>query len=266
MMNNLVLVSILTLIIHFIGVISLSARIVGTRTRRLASSISIFNIIVLIAQFSNTIQAPLLTKAVENSIILHQAPNVAAFRMIIVFATIGSILGGLFIPATHRFMEKGVNAVYDKRSVFLVLMRSFKITTLKHLKKSLVMPQSANFKRLHRYRDLNLTVILLNVMVYSFTTVSVLSCLYAGYLNPDLRTTSLSLSGISSALGTVGMLLFIEPYNAILTDKVVEGTVTESFFRRHLAFVVIARIMGTICGQLLFIPLATLIARIAGFI
>lgn len=263
MTPNILLVCFLTSIIHFIGIISLSAKIVGTRTRRIASSASIFNIIIIISQFANTIQAPLLTKTIENSIILGSSPNNLIFRSIIFSATIGSIIGGLFIPTTHRFMEKGVNALYNNRSVFVVVLKSFSLSTIFHFKKSFTIPKKSNFYRLNKYKDIYIELVLLNVIVYAFITVSVISCLYAGYLNPDLRTTSLSMSGVAVSLGSIGMMLFIEPYHATLTDKVIDGSVTESFFRRHLTFVIIARIFGTILGQIIFIPLAWLIVKLA---
>jgi hypothetical protein len=263
MASNILLVCALTSIIHFIGIISLSAKIVGTRTRRIASSASIFNIIIILSQFSNTIQAPLLTKTIENSIILGNSPNDLMFRCIILSATIGSIFGGLFIPTVHRFMEKGVNALYNNRSVFVVAIKSLSLSTIIHFKKSFTIPKKSNFYRLNKYKDIYMELVLLNVVVYSFITVSVLSCLYAGYFNPNLRTTCLSMSGVAVSLGSIGMMLFIEPYHATLTDKVMDGSVTESFFRRHLTFVIIARIFGTILGQFIFIPLAWVIVKLA---
>ena len=74
------------------------------------------------------------------------------------------------------------------------------------------------------------------------------------------------MSGIANGIGAIGMLLFIEPYNAILTDKVIDGTVSEAYFRRHLTFVIIARVVGTLLGQLLFIPIAQIIAYLASLL
>lgn len=264
--NRIVLVCILTAVIHLIGISSLSARIVGTRTKRLASSTSLFNIILLFSQFANTIQAPLLTKYVETNIILHKDPDTFVFRLIIFSSTIGATIGALFIPTLHRFMERGVNSLYNRNSVFMVVLKSLKLSTLAHFKDSVKIPHKNNFSRLSRFNDLNMGLILMNIVVYGFISVSVLSCLYSGYLNPSLRTTSLSMSGIAGGLGAVGMLLFIEPYNAILTDKVIDGSVSEAYFRRHLSLVILARIVGTIMGQFLLVPLAHLITKLASLI
>ncbi|MBC7407445.1 MAG: DUF2837 family protein [Arcicella sp.] len=264
--NNIIVVCLLTIIIHFIGIVSLSARIVGVRTKKLASSFSLFNIISLIAQFSSSIQSPLLAKSIENQIIHGLNPNNLSFRLIIFSATIGSGFGIVAIPSAHRFMAKGVNNLYYHRSVFKVLIKSIKPSIFIQIKESLALPKIENLTRLKRYHDISLSMILLNILVNSFITVSVLSCLYAGFLNPNLRTTALSLNGISVGIGIIGMMLFVEPYNATLTDKVIDGSISEAYFRRFLTFVVIARMIGTISGQFLLIPLAKIIIKIAEII
>lgn len=261
--NNILVVCLLTVIIHFISIISLSARVVGIRTKKLASSFSLFNIISLIAQFSSSIQSPLLAKYIENQIINGLSPSNISFRLIIFSATIGSCLGIFAFPSGHRFMVKGVDSLYYNKSILRVLMKSMKSSTLVHFRSSLTIPKIENLTQLIRYKDIPIKIILLNVFVNSFITVSVLACLYAGFLNPNLRTTALSLNGISVGAGVIGMMLFVEPYNSTLTDKVLDGSVSEAFFRRFLTSVVIARMIGTITAQLLFIPLAQLIISIA---
>lgn len=264
-MSNFVLavVCLLTLIINFIGIVSLSARIVGTRTKRIASSFSLFNIISLVAQFSNTIQAPLLAKSVEKNILLNQEPNLTDFRQIILFATFGSILGGLAIPTMQRFMKKGVDSLYLRRSIFKVIIHSFKLRTITFFIESIKIPSTNNLKNLKNYQDIPKGMLLLNVFIYCFTTINVLTCLYAGYLNADLRATALSMTGFSVAIGSIAMLIFVEPYNATLTDKVIDGSVSEAYFRKYLMFIIIARIIGTFLSQFFLIPMAHIIIKIS---
>lgn len=262
-LNNFYLVVFLTMVIHFVGIVSLAARIVGTQTRKVASSTAMFNFIGLLAQFSSAIQAPLLTKSIEKNIISGHGPDDYVFRAIIFSATVGTILGALAIPSMHRFMKKGVNALYMHNSIYQVIVKSLKLSTFYHFKQSLKLPTLLNFVRLKEYKDMPAGIMFLNVGVYSFITVSVLSCLYAGYLNPDLRTTALSMNGFSIGLGVIGLSLFVEPYTATLTDKVIAGKVQQPYFRKYLTYVVMARILGTLVGQLLFIPLAGLIIRLA---
>ena len=72
-------------------------------------------------------------------------------------------------------------------------------------------------------------IIFLNFLVYAFITVSVIACLYAGCLNTNYRTTALALSGFAVGITSLFMLVFIEPYNSTLTDKVINGSVQDAY-------------------------------------
>ncbi|TBH76348.1 lipid II flippase family protein [Aquirufa nivalisilvae] len=262
----LLAVCFLTSVVYFISTSNIASRIVASRTKRFASSNVMFNIFLLLSQFATTIQAPLLAKMIENDISAGNKPNDTIFRVVIFSATLGTILGGFAIPTLHRFMEKGVDSMYKHSSVFKLFLKSFKTKTFLHFKDSIKLANINNYKQLLNPEGINRSIILMNIVVYSFTTISILSCLYAGYINPELRTTALSMSGIANGFGAILMILLLQPYDAILTDKVIDGTVSHTFFRRHLSFVVISRILGTLCGQFLFIPMSKLIAFLASSI
>ena len=197
MINNFYFICSLTLIIHFIGIIRLSARIVGTRTKKLGSSISLFNLLIIVSSFAQTLQAPLLSKSIEISINSGLIPGVVNFRIILLFATIGTVLGAISLPTIHRFMAKGVDMMYEKGSIFQVILHSFKFSIFNLFLNSVTISKIENFYRLKRFKDLNVHIIFLNLLVYAFITVSVIACLYAGCLNTNYRTTSLALSGVA---------------------------------------------------------------------
>ena len=79
MINNFYFICSLILIIHFIRIISLSARIVGVRIKKLGSSISLFNLLIIVSSFAQTIKAPLLSKSIEISINSGLIPGVCQF-------------------------------------------------------------------------------------------------------------------------------------------------------------------------------------------
>jgi hypothetical protein len=106
----------------------------------------------------------------------------------------------------------------------------------------------------------------MNVIAVAIITVGVLSSLYASYLNPDFRTTASSLSSVINGFSTILMFIFIDPYLSIMTDDVVLGKTKESLFRKYIVYMVIARLIGTILAQVIFIPASEFIAWIAGLI
>jgi len=97
-------------------------------------------------------------------------------------------------------------------------------------------------------------------------TVGVLSSLYAGYINPDLRTTSSTLSSVINGGATILMFVFIDPYLSGLTDDVIIGKCSEIIFRQFIIWMIVARLIGTLIAQIIFVPSAELISIIAQMI
>ena len=163
-------------------------------------------------------------------------------------------------------MSRMVEKVYQKNSLIRVIFQSFGVNTLKQFLRSFSLPKISNISRLNRIHDMPRKIILMNVIISSVTTISVLSCLYAGYINPDLRTTSLSLNGFIVGFSTILHMIVVEPHLGITADKVINGLYSEIYFRRYMTFVVIARILGTSLSFLFLIPLAHLVVFLAKLI
>ena len=60
--TQLALILALAFIIHLIGTLAYSVRIAGVRTRRIAVSFALFNVLVLVSRTSNSFQGPFLAK------------------------------------------------------------------------------------------------------------------------------------------------------------------------------------------------------------
>jgi hypothetical protein len=75
--------------------------------------------------------------------------------------------------------------------------------------------------------------------------------------------TANSLSSIINGVATILLFVFIDPYLSVLTDDVMEGKETDSFFRRCITLFVLSRLVGTILAQFMLLPAAKLISVIA---
>ncbi len=109
-------------------------------------------------------------------------------------------------------------------------------------------------------------IILLNCLAFSISTVGVLASLYAGCLNPELRTTCSTLASVITGLSTILMVIFIDPFISMLTDDVIKGECSQLQFDRCITFIVGGLIVGTILAQLLLIPSAEVISFTAKLI
>src|ERR1700733_4210473 len=92
---NLGIICVLTFIIHLIGTLAYSVRIAGVRTRRIAVSFALFNILVLVSRTSNSFQGPFLAKRVEQNLLHPTAHNLLSdFRWLLCSATLATVVGG----------------------------------------------------------------------------------------------------------------------------------------------------------------------------
>jgi hypothetical protein len=266
MTNQILIVICLTFLINLITTLSYSVRIVGIRTGRIAVSFALFNILVLISRTANGFQAPLLASSIEKNINAGAGGNLLDFRLIILSCTVATIFGGFLIPSFQRILSIAVDRFSIYKSVPKVIFHGFTKTGFASIKDSIVMPSSENLRKIDIREDFPWKVFLMNVFAVAIITIGVLSSLYAGYLDPDFRSTASNLSAIINGVATILMFIFIDPFLSVMTDDVVLGKTKESTFRKYIVYMVIARVLGTVIAQLLFIPSAKIIAIVAKMI
>src|ERR1700746_1867074 len=121
---NLAIICLLTFIIHLIGTLAYSIRIAGIRTRRIAVSFALFNILVLVSRTSNSFQGPFLAKRVEK-VLGHPAAHdlLSDFRWLLASATLATLVGAFLIPTFQRFFSKAVLDFQSHRSMPRLLLR-----------------------------------------------------------------------------------------------------------------------------------------------
>lgn len=140
----------------------------------------------------------------------------------------------------------------DNRSVPRLLLHIFLKGGITQLKSVATLPTAANLTRIRSGNAISPMMIGLNAVSIALWTTGVFASLYAGYLNPDLRVTSSTLSAVINGGATVMMVVFIDPQMSVMTDDVIEGRTTESHFRRAVVW-----------AQVMLVPAAMLIAGVA---
>jgi hypothetical protein len=257
------LVFLLTFIIHLIGMLSYAVRIAGVRTGRIAVSLALFNILLLVSRTSNTFQGPLLAKHVERNILSGSTAGIESdLRWLIVAATLASFAGMVTIPTFQRLAGRAIAALESHRSMPRLLLSSFSLSSLRHFKDSIRMPAKENVTGLV-LRQAPWNMLVYNALASALLTVGVFASLYAGFLRPELRVTANNLSPIVNAASTILLFVFIDPYLSLLTDDVVAGRATEAHFRRCVVMLGGSRLAGTVIAQLILIPAARLIVAVA---
>lgn len=261
---NLFVICVLTFVIHLVGTLAYAVRIAGTRTGRIALSLSLFNILILVSRTSNSFQAPLLAKRVEENLATATAVDGAGdFRWLLIAATAATLVGAVLIPTFQRLLSRWVDAVGERRSFLAILRRAASPAVLAHVREAAAVPRWTNITRAGTAPHIPWSIAALNCVAMAVWSVGVFAALYAGYLRPDLRVTASQMSAVVNGVATILMFAFIDPYLSLMADDVAAGSVDEPYFRRSVVWLTGSRLAGTVLAQLLLVPAAVWIAALA---
>ncbi|MCL6612256.1 MAG: lipid II flippase Amj family protein [Peptococcaceae bacterium] len=287
-MDRLLAVAVLTALIHLINTLIYSVRVSGVRTGRLATAISLFNVVFLIASTANMIQGPLLATIVEGAIhrgglgvltpameremnfppqYLDQMNNLAGeIRLVILAATLGTVLGALLIPASAEVFARAIS-VFDRVGSVpgMILMAVFSPRRVIRLAgRDRADPPPGRSPDGHaKGPGIPRLFLAANVLVTGIFTTGVLSALYAGALYPGYRASATMLASIVNGIAQVLFATVVDPAAARITDQALQGRRPESDVRRMAIYLAVTRLAGTLLAQAVFLPAARLIRWVA---
>jgi len=267
MYSQMIILCVLTFIIHLVGTLAYAVRIAGVRTRRLAVSFALFNVLVLASRTSNSFQGPFLAKRVEYSLAPTHALSpdiiVSDMRWLLFSASFATFLGGLFVPTFQRLFSRAVHHFHAHRSIPRLIWSGLTRGGFSLFRGEACVPSSQNIAQLASGTGMSFGVISLNIFAVALWTVGVFASLYAGVLKPELRVTCSNLSSIINGGATILMFVFIDPQLSVMTDDVMDGRLSENRFRRTITALVGARLAGTVVAQVILVPAARLITHAA---
>jgi len=261
--RQLFLICFLTFVIHLIGTLAYSVRIAGVRTRRIAVSLALFSILMLVSRTSNSFLGPFLAKRVETNLGGAGAALLGDFRWLLVSASLATVAGALLIPTFQRVFCRAVLHFQVHRSIPALILHGVFKGGLSYVRDAASVPAARNVTDIRAGHGVSRRITLLNVGATALWTVGVFASLYAGVLDPSVRVTSSTLSSIINGGATIMMAVFIDPHMSGMTDDVVEGKVSEGQFRKAVVWLVGSRLAGTVAAQALLVPSALLIASVA---
>lgn len=262
-MPNLAVILLLTVAVHCVDTASYASRIAGVRTGRLALTGALFSIVSLLSRVANTLQAPLLGAAVDR--LVHQG-NVGdllrGFHFIIAAASAGTLLGAMLIPTFTSLFSRGALA-YEAHGSFLALViHTLSTRGFSRISQHFRLPLPESVRKASRF-NLPRSYFLLTALVTAVYTVGVSSTIYASALTPELVRTATTLSGVVNGVGTLLFVILVDPVSALITDQALRGSRPVSAVSHIVIWQVAGRFAGTLLAQLLFVPAALLVVKVA---
>jgi Alternate to MurJ len=262
-MPNLTVILLLTAVVHCLDTAAYASRIAGVRTGRLALTGALFNIVSLASRVAYTLQAPLLGSAVDRMVrqgslagLLHD------FHLIIGAASVGTLLGAMLIPSFASLFSRGAAAYETYGSFPALVLHSLSTRGLSRVSQHFRLPLPQSVRNASRF-NLPRSFFGLTVVVTAVYTVGISSTMYASALVPELARTATTLSGVINGVGTLLLVILVDPVSALVTDQALRGSRPGSAVTHIVVWQVAARFTGTLLAQLLFVPAALLVVRIA---
>jgi len=124
--NQLVLICLLTFSIHLIGALAYAARIAGVRTRRIAISFALFNVLVLVSRLSNSFLGPFLAKRIENALATGAGEHLLAEfhdRQVAGAQTVMRAVGDAYLDAYLPIVQRRKATPFGERERQFQLLR-----------------------------------------------------------------------------------------------------------------------------------------------
>jgi hypothetical protein len=260
---SLAIILVLTGIVHCLDTAAYASRIAGVRTGRLALTGALFNIVSLASRVAYTLQAPLLGSAVDHMVRQGYLGGLLRdFRLIIGAATLGTLLGMALIPTFAAVFSRGALAYESHGSFPALLLHTLSLRGFSRISQHFRVPLPESIRKASQFR-LPRSFLLLNVVVTAVYTVGISATMYASALAPDLARTATTLSGVINGIGTLLLVILIDPVSALITDQALRGNRPGAEVSHIVIWQVAGRFMGTLVAQLIFLPASLLVVRLA---
>lgn len=249
----------LTFVIHLIDTLAYSVRLNSVKSKQFALSISLFNVFVLISRTANMFQGPLIGAMIGTSIALNLNP-LWDIRKVIFASSIGTFIGILLIPTFLRVFSRAVAKLELSGSVPSIVIEALSISNIKRIAKRATAPSKKMLINL-RFREIPKRLLLLNVLITGVYTIGVLAAFYSATLvHSDKQLAAVASSGLINGIATILLSLFVDPQSAIITDQAMRGERPYGDVKALVVLLIGTKLIGTLFGQIIFIPAANVIA------
>ena len=256
----------LTVLIYAVETLAYAARLAGVRTRRPAQAKSLYNLLALSARAANALQTTLLAGLVDRAVTAGTVTGLTAtLQVVLLAAAVGIGAGAVLVPSLSRLLARAVHSYEQRQSLPRVVLHGLSIEGLPRAWEELRSPQARTILWASRHR-LPWRWILLTVLVAALYAVAGPAAQIASAITPQGARTALTLPSFFTGVGTVLLVLLVDPLTAHVVDQTLRGERPLSDVTAVTVWQIGGRLAGTLLAQLLLSPVATLLATVAGWL
>ena len=268
----------ITFVVQGVTIGAYAARLAGVQTKRIATSISLFNLFVTTGRLANLFMGffvgPLSDQAGNAVGALGADPSAIALwertfevqlRLIVLAGTLGMIVFALLLPMFTYLFRRGVASFEKRESIPHSLARLLAPSVIADVLRSQRLPPLKEI-RAFDWRVLPKRLLIFNTVVMCFYAIGVQASFLASVLDVHVARTAITLSGVINGVGTIAFTLFVDPTSSMITDQAVHGKRSIEEVRSMVFYLSLTAIVGTLLSQLIFYPAAVVIEVVARFV
>lgn len=267
----------ITFIVQGVTIGAYAARLAGVQTKRIATSISLYNLFSTTGRLANLFAvffiAPLSDAAGNAAGLLAKRPIDLGvwqhtfewqLRWIVLAGTLGMVVFALFIPMFTYLFRRGVQSFEQRGSLPHAFAQLFKPSNVVDVLRSQHFPSLSQLRSFD-WRNIPRRLLVFNVLVTGIYAIGVQASFLASVFDPAVARTATSLSGVINGIGTIAFTLFVDPTSSMITDQALHGQRTENDVRTMVFWLCVTAIVGSLLSQLIFVQAAVVIEYVARF-
>ncbi len=267
----------ITFVVQGVQIGAYAARLAGVQTKRIATSISLFNLLMTTGRLANMFVVffvgPLSDQTGNAVRDLQMQPTLASLwqynfsvqlRLIVFAGTIGMVFFALLLPMFTYLFRRGVRSFESRGSVPHSLARLVSPAVLLDVLRAQRLPSLAEV-RSYNWRSVPMRLLIFNTIVMCVYAIGVQASYLASVLDVNVARTASNLSGVINGIGTIAFTLFVDPTSAMITDQAIHGKRPIEEVRAMVFYLSLTAIVGTLLSQVVFYPAAVIIEVVARF-
>jgi len=260
----------ITFVVQGVTIGAYAARLAGVQTKRIATSISLFNLFVTTGRLANLFMlffvGPLSDEAGNATVDAAAWHHVfeLQLRLIVLAGTIGMIVFALLLPMFTYLFRRGVHSFEARGSVPHSLVRLLAPSVIVDVLRSQRIPTLSEV-RSFEWRSLPKRLLIFNVVVMCVYAIGVQASYLASVLDGNVARTAVGLSGVINGIGTIAFTLFVDPTSSMISDQAIHGKRSVKEVRSMVFYLSLTAIVGSLLSQVILYPAAVIIEVVARF-
>ncbi len=251
-----------------------AARLAGVQTKRIATSISLYNLFMTTGRLANIFMAFFvgpLSDAAGDEVTKYPAlvPQwqhefELQLRLIVLAGTIGMAVFAIFLPLFTYLFRRGVHSFETRGSIPHSLARLAVPRIVVDVIRAERLPSWTEI-RSYSAKAIPRRLLIFNLVVTAVYAIGVQSAFLASVLDIHVARTAISLSGVINGVGTIAFTLFVDPTSAMITDQAIHGKRSVEEVRSMVFYLALTAIVGSLLAQIIFFPSAVVIEYVARY-